>query len=562
MLNIKEVPFSSYGSFWVISGDWGKTNHLFLRNIRGGDEIKNAGRIFKIMPINAAGQQVNYKTEMTETQLKLVSSCGEVSLCISDRETVRIWGNNLGLKLVMDCNTYDNAFQLKPDLVLVNNFTYDLKGLLECFEGKMDLRAPWKDKGCELVEILLYPQKALYAALTENKGNKKKLISNQPYSHYVERLEKEYQTWVANLLTNSKKHEIGAKKAAYILWSATVTDYENLKGNAIYMSKNWMTNIWSWDNCFNAMALINAHPKLAWEQMEIIFNKQLECGILPDFVNDKTSYYSCTKPPIHGWAISYMIARNPEFFDMDIVKNTYSVLEKWTNYWLDYTNYGEGELPYYHHGNDSGWDNATIFKEGMPVSSPDLISYLILQMKCLHTLAEMLGDEDKMRFWKKMYSVKLDLLINEYWIDGKFTYFKGAKKQLDYDGDSLILFMPIILGDLLPKEIFSSLALGLEKDNRFSTEYGLATESLSSPFFNQDGYWRGPIWAPVTLMIIDGLYRGGCIEQSKDLASKFLKMANKNKMAENYNSLSGEGLRDTAFTWTSSVFLMLVSHYI
>lgn len=562
MLNIKEIPFSSYGSFWVISGDWGKTNHLFIRNIRGGDEIENAGRIFKLLPIDEAGQEISYMTIMTETELKLVSSCGEVKFCISDRETVRIWGNNLGLKLVMDCNTYDNAFKLKPNIVLINNFTYDLKGLLECFEGKMDLRAPWKDKGCELVEILLYPDKNLYAALTENKGNKNKSINNEPYSQHVKDLDMEYQTWVKNLLINPKKYEKGAKKAAYILWSSTVTDYENLKGNGIYMSKNWMTNLWSWDNCFNAMALVNAHPKLAWEQMEIIFNKQLECGIFPDFVNDKTSYYSCTKPPIHGWAISYMMDRNPNFFSLDMVKNIYNILEKWTNYWLFYSNYGESELPYYHHGNDSGWDNATIFKQGMPVSSPDLVSYLILQMKCLHTLADILGDEEKTHFWKEMYKTNLDLLIDEYWFNGKFTFFKGAKRQLDYDGDSLILFMPIILGELLPKEIFSSLAIGLEKDNRFITDYGLATESLSSPFFNQDGYWRGPIWAPVTLMIIDGLYRGGCIEQSKDLAIKFLKMASDDKMAENYNPLTGEGLRDTAFTWTSSVFLILASHYI
>jgi hypothetical protein len=34
-------------------------------------------------------------------------------------------------------------------------------------------------------------------------------------------------------------------------------------------------------------------------------------------------------------------------------------------------------------------------------------------------------------------------------------------------------------------------------------------------------------------------------------------MANHSGMAENYHALTGESLRDPAFTWTSSVFLLL-----
>jgi putative isomerase len=34
-------------------------------------------------------------------------------------------------------------------------------------------------------------------------------------------------------------------------------------------------------------------------------------------------------------------------------------------------------------------------------------------------------------------------------------------------------------------------------------------------------------------------------------------MAARSGMAENYNALTGAGLRDRAYTWTASVFLLL-----
>lgn len=45
------------------------------------------------------------------------------------------------------------------------------------------------------------------------------------------------------------------EKAAYITWSSIVHPDGVLKDYAMYMSKLWMYNIWSWDNCFNALNL-------------------------------------------------------------------------------------------------------------------------------------------------------------------------------------------------------------------------------------------------------------------------------------------------------------------
>ena len=54
---------------------------------------------------------------------------------------------------------------------------------------------------------------------------------------------------------------------------------------------------------------------------------------------------------------------------------------------------------------------------------------------------------------------------------------------------------------------------------RFLTSHGLATEARTSPYYDPDGYWRGPIWAPVVALFVDALDRCGVAQQTTALAA-------------------------------------------
>lgn len=113
----------------------------------------------------------------------------------------------------------------------------------------------------------------------------------------------------------------------------------------------------------------------------------------------------------------------------------------------------------------------------------------------------------------------------------------------------------------MPEDIRSSLISDLmEKD--FLTPYGFATEAYTSRLYDPDGYWREPIWAPTTLLLVEGLYKSGEENLAKDVAKRFCRMAKQSGFAENYDALTGEGLRDKAYTWTASVFLILLKEYL
>jgi glycogen debranching enzyme len=121
--------------------------------------------------------------------------------------------------------------------------------------------------------------------------------------------------------------------------------------------------------------------------------------------------------------------------------------------------------------------------------------------------------------------------------------------------------MPVVLGSRLERNKFTRLVQRVESD--FLTPFGLATENPRSRLYQSDGYWRGPIWAPSTYLIVDGLDRGGRRDLAVEIASRFCKLVRTaGGFYENYDALTGQGLRDCGYTWTAAVTLLLISEYL
>jgi hypothetical protein len=60
---------------------------------------------------------------------------------------------------------------------------------------------------------------------------------------------------------------------------------------------------------------------------------------------------------------------------------------------------------------------------------------------------------------------------------------------------------------------------------------------------------------------VEGVAAAGDLELAQEVSRRFCNMLSRSGMAENFDALTGEGLRDRAFTWTSSVFLILGHEY-
>jgi glycogen debranching enzyme len=146
------------------------------------------------------------------------------------------------------------------------------------------------------------------------------------------------------------------------------------------------------------------------------------------------------------------------------------------------------------------------------------------------------------------------------WQDRLVTLFRHhTGDHAIAEGDSLVAFMPLLLGRRLPADVLRTLIAGLADPGRFLTPHGLATESPRSPLYRSNGYWRGPIWAPSTQLIVSALDGVGETKLAREVSRRFCTTFAKSGSAENYDALTGEGLCDRAYTWTASAFLTLAS---
>lgn len=228
-------------------------------------------------------------------------------------------------------------------------------------------------------------------------------------------------------------------------------------------------------------------------------------------------------------------------------------MRRWTDFWLTVRRAPDAALPHYQHGNDSGWDNATTFDPERVVVTADLTAFLVLQLHELAALATELGRDDDARGWTRTARTTQAALLDELWT-GEWFVARGADSGDTWGSSSLLDLMPIALGEHLPENVAKTLATRIEAH---LTPYGLATELPTSPHYRPDGYWRGPIWAPATVLVEDGLRRAGHHRLADEISTRFRRLCETHGFAENFDALTGTGLRDRAYTWTAAAYLLL-----
>jgi len=59
-------------------------------------------------------------------------------------------------------------------------------------------------------------------------------------------------------------------------------------------------------------------------------------------------------------------------------------------------------------------------------------------------------------------------------------------------------------------------------------------------------------------MIVEaGLRAAGEVSLADEVSERFRRLCERSGFAENFDALTGDGLRDRAYTWTASVYLLL-----
>lgn len=479
-----------------------------------------------------------------------------VEIIFDGTRALRLWGTGCSLSLEFPVRVGSSMYPFPLGGWEINVRPAHGKIQLTALHGEMEAEADWQGENSRqmVAHLRAGPEGFWELALDFFVGT---LLprSYRPRAELEAEVRADFAAFLAGCPDGPEEFAAARVRAAYVNWSALVEPSGHFLRPAMLMSKNHMANVWSWDHAFNALAHFPGDPELAWDQMLLMADRQNEHGAFPDAQNDLFEHFNFCKPPIHGWAIGRMRKMRPDWFTGQRVRETIAWLEPWTRWWLNHRWWKGEDLPYYLHGNDSGWDNSTFFLRGVPVLTPDLPCFLVLQCRELAQLHAMLGETMDERFWHAQADRLKDRLLTTLW-DGEHFYALRMPQREKVEARTLIETVPLVLGDELPEDIRTKLVGHLQC---YRTDYGLATEDPASEHYTPDGYWRGPIWAPSTYLIIDGLRRGGEGACADELAQRYVRMCAASGFAENFDALTGAPLRDRAYTWTSSVFLLLLS---
>lgn len=561
--NLETIPFSRAGSFYYIGHSWGtEVGELSINtSLRGAITYRWDGNpswshnFFRIK-LYENGKQINYETEVSPWELKLITNNGEVKVRITFSGTDRFLFECNDIELHLEPYRKPTAYFQNPNGEM-GFILYHAQAFAQLKGDDSTLLS--KDSNNHIIYNAKDRKKNLLALWMPN-YQKEWELQKIDFEKNKKSLKNEVEEWMKKIPNSPDRYSNTTKVAWYLMWDLIVNPYKNYTRRGILMSKWAMNQIWAWDNCINGVAVVNADPDLAWDQLLMFFDKQTENGAIPDPINDYQEQYGFTKPPIYGWAVLKFIEQRGVGESKKYLEEIYEPLIKYTEWWMKFRDTDQNGLCEYNNGNDSGWDNATAFDQGYPVEGPDLAAHLIIQMNAISKIANILGKSEDAELWKSKSETMYSLMIERFLTpDNKFlSPMRGRKLDSVEESNSLINYIPIELGGILSKEIHESLQEDINAEGKFMTKYGLATQAPSSPKYEEDGYWRGPIWSPSTLLIFDGLVDAGYYDLAAEIADRFCKMCAKDDgFWENYNALTGKGLRDKGYSWTAAGYLIM-----
>lgn len=354
--------------------------------------------------------------------------------------------------------------------------------------------------------------------------------------------------------------------AWWVLRVNLVRIYSHPEREGLIPSKRGYVGVWNWDSYFHVIALRHAGSEIARNQFRILLNHQLPNGMIPDVIqdhrvlshsNDYGIDADITKPPLTAWAVwkLYEIDGDSAFLD-----EIYDALVRSQQWWFAEHDSDQNGLCEYAHPYSSGLDNNPLFDDKrVPLETPDLNAYLILQYDHLAKIAQVLGRSAEAQTWTDAAKTMTERLVEMRW-DEEAGYFWAHHHNQPIPVRTPFNLFPLITGRL-PAVIAERLVQHLTDEMQFWTRFPVPTVALNDPKHDPNVMWRGPVWINVNYLLIDGLKRAGFAEIARDLRRKTLDMMlRQSDIYEYYNPNTGEKppRAVSVFGWSAALFIDLV----
>lgn len=566
--NLEQACFSRRGAWTCIiprcnaQGRRADSSALVFRTVRSIAAPTDRG-VFD-MHLTAAGKPCVAQEVTDGALLRIEATEGTVDICMPTPDVTRLRGRGLTLTLHQRMGVYDHACPVSGGRLRVLSCSRGVAFLLTPLKGTLKLMSDYGPRppplGASATELAIEVVPDAHGewdlAIEEWEGAWTGATGPADFDDALALVRGEFEAFCAAAPAPAGVPTALHRLGSYIFWSLEAEPRNAFKRPVWLVSKEGFEHVYSWDSAFTALGLWPTHPAQAWRCLMTVLEHQHPSGMISSPCMETGAACNFTNPPVHGWVLSRM--RQVRELDPGQCAHLYPFLLSASNWWLNARDDDGDGLPSYFHGNDCGWDNATLFDPTPTVTSPDLAALLAVQFDELAHLARRLGlgpESDRHRAQAQRI---IDALCERLWDGERFIALGHDGAHIAAAGDSLLLQHPILLGRRLPDAIRNKLIANLSDDGRFLCPAGLATESLRSPLMNPHGYWRGPVWPPPMVMLCHGLLDAGAEDVARTAAHRFVATVERSGYAENFNPLTGAPQCHKFLPWTVGVYRELV----
>ncbi len=563
-IDITRVPFSDRGSRLLVFLNPAHPQ-LFIKlaerliGLESGLEayLKRPPFISNLTFIDEQSNQLDFEPVSYPNVLYFQTKMGEFGLVFQDHQTLSFGlppNVNVGIRFTVVPHLWQTT-ESGGSLKFVRNLAYSSNA--ELIQNQIAA----KDGG-HTVELLVKSKHDSVITLTIRNSND---LHHDvlPFSESLANSDQRWQNWFNKIPSVKDKFQPTYSYAWWIMANNLISPLGNVAYEAMFPSKINYIGLWLWDSAMHALAYRYIDPELARNQIRAMLTCQLPDGMLPDAVHDEGIVSEIdhpikaevTKPPILAWAALKLHEIDP---DDDFLKEIYVPLVRWNAWWTSMNDDDADGLVQYNHPYSSGLDDNPLWDYGMPVESPDLNTYLCVQMGSLATIAEILGMEVEGGMWRRRAAAIVQRMLQDFW-DEESGVFRALHNEQPVPVLTPFNLFPLWTGQL-PDHIYDRLINHLTDPNEFWGEYVIPSVARNDPNFDPETMWRGPIWVNINYFFIEALHQIGRHELAVQLRDKTLSLImNQESIYEYYNADTGKppSMAANIFGWTAAVFIDL-----
>ncbi len=562
-IDITHVPFSDRGSRILIY-QYPDESQLFINLAERLSYLDPALEAYlnrdpfvtRLCFIDEEENELEFTAETYPHLVQFHTRIGDFGLVFQDNNTLSFGlpeGKTAGIRFHVFPQLWNRTDQ--------GGFFKAVRNLAYCGTGKIVRNQITPEEGGYEVEYLM--QAGQESTISMTIADRDKVPETIPFNLSLNASKLRWCDWFEDLPEVKEPYRKTYAYAWWIMASNLISAYGNILYEAMTPSKKKYIGLWLWDSAMHALAFRHADPQLARNQIRTMISIQLPDGMLPDAVYDEGVIAEIdhpiraevTKPPILAWAAMKLHETSP---DPGFLEEIYIPLVRWNAWWFSMNDDNVNGLVQYNHPYSSGLDNNPLWDFGMPVESPDINTYLCVQMGSLAMMAEEMGMDVEGAMWRRRAKAIVQRMIQEFWDEEQGVF------QALHEGEPVPVLTPFNLYPLwtgqLPDHITERLIAHLTDPAKFWGKYPIPSVSRTDALYDPESMWRGPVWANINYFFIEALHQLERHDLASELRQKTLELImQQDSIFEYYNSENGRPPEDAAeiFGWTAAVFIDL-----